>query len=80
MVSDRLKQVILKVLAMSDFNMQDDTTANMVPNWDSISHVNVILAIETEYAIKFRGIEILRVKNLGELQRLVDSKLAAKTT
>jgi acyl carrier protein len=80
MVSDRLKSVILKQLALREFDIQDDTTATMVPNWDSLSHINVVLAIETEYAIKFKAIEILKVKNIGELQRLVDSKLAANAT
>jgi acyl carrier protein len=80
MVSDRLKQVILRVLELSDFNLQDDTTANMVPKWDSLSHLTIITAIEAEYAIKFRAMEILKLKTLGDLQRLVDSKTAAQPT
>jgi acyl carrier protein len=80
MVSDRLKQVILNALDLPDFNISDETTASMVPNWDSLNHVNVVLAIETQYAIKFKAIEILKVKNIGQLQRLVDSKLAAQAT
>ena len=65
MVSDRLKTVILRKLDVADFDFQDDTTANMVPNWDSLSHINVVVAIEKEYGIKFKGIEILKVKNMG---------------
>lgn len=80
MVSDRLKQVILKELDVNDFDIRDETTAKMVPNWDSLTHINVVVAIENEYAIKFKGVEILKVKNIGELQRLVDSKLAAKAS
>lgn len=74
MVSERLKKVILKELNLDDFEIQDETTANQVPGWDSFNHINVILAVEKEYNVKFKGLEILKVKNIGELQRLIDSK------
>lgn len=75
MISDKLKQVILKELNLNDFDMKDETTANQVPGWDSFNHINVILAVEKEYNVKFKGLEILKVKNIGELQKLIDSKL-----
>ncbi|MBK7867138.1 MAG: hypothetical protein IPJ75_09180 [Ignavibacteriales bacterium] len=40
------------------------------------SHANVILTIEKEYNIRLKHIEVLKCKNLGDLQRLVDSKLS----
>lgn len=76
MISDRLKSVILNELNIKDFDLKDETTANQVPGWDSFNHINVILAVEKEYNIKFKGLEILRVKNIGELQKLVDFKLS----
>ena len=48
---------------------------SQVPGWDSLNHVNVILAVEKHYNIRFKNIEILRLKNIGDLQRLVDSKI-----
>ena len=75
MISDRLKNIILNELNIDEFDLHDETTANQVPGWDSFNHINVILAVEKEYNIKFKGLEILRVKNIGELQKLVDSKL-----
>jgi acyl carrier protein len=80
MISDRLKEVILTVLELPDFNLQEDMTANMVPKWDSLSHLSIITAIEAEYAVKFRATEILKLKTIGDLQRLVDSKTGARAT
>jgi acyl carrier protein len=77
MISERLKKVILNELDLSKFDLKDETTANQVPGWDSFNHINVILAVEKEYSIHFKGLEILRVKNIGELQKLIDSKLSA---
>lgn len=75
MVSERLKKIILNELTLNDFDLKDETTANQVPGWDSFNHINVILAVEKDYNIHFKGLEILRVKNIGELQKLIDSKL-----
>jgi len=77
MITDKLKQVILKELELKEFNIQDETIASQVPGWDSLNHINIILAIEKEYGIKFKGLEILKAKNIGDLQKLVDSKVPA---
>jgi acyl carrier protein len=79
MISGKLKQVILETLQLDDFNIQDATTANQVPGWDSLHHINVIIAIEQSYAIKFKSLEVLKCKNIGDLQKLVDAKLQKKS-
>ncbi len=79
MISDKLKQVVLKELDLDDFDFNDGTTANMVPGWDSLTHIQIIVAIEKDYKIKFKGMEILKIKNMGELQALIDSKMAGVT-
>jgi acyl carrier protein len=79
MITDRLKKILLRELDLDDFDFMDGTTATMVPGWDSLSHIQIIVAIEKDYKIKFKGIEILKIKNMGELQSLIDSKLPAVT-
>ena len=77
MISESLKKIVLRELDLDDFDFTDDTTANMVPGWDSLSHIQIIVAIEKFNKIKFKGIEILKIKNMGELQQLINSKLNA---
>lgn len=74
MISDKLKQIILKELNLEEFEIKDETQANEVPGWDSLKHLNIILAIEKSYNIKFKGMEIMKVQNIGSLQKLIDSK------
>lgn len=75
MVSDELKKIILSTLKLDSFEINDNTAASDVPGWDSLNHVNVILAVEKHYKIRLKNIEILRLKNVGELQSLINSKL-----
>jgi len=74
MISPRLKQVIFTELKLDDFDLTDETIAPQVPGWDSLSHVAILAAVEKEFGIRFRGLEVLRLKNVGELQALVDRK------
>ncbi len=75
MISTELKKVILNELNLDDFDLQDETIAQDVPGWDSLNHVNIILAVENKFAVKFKSYEVLRLKNVGDLQKLLDSKL-----
>ena len=77
MVSDRLKKVILGELGLEDWEIGDDTVAAAVPGWDSLSHVRIITAVEDAYRIRFKTSEIVRLKNVGQLQALVDGKTGA---
>jgi len=78
MITNELKQVILKALKLDDWDIQDETVADQVPGWDSLSHVNVILAVENHFNVHFKTREVLTLKNIGGLQRLLNSKLEEK--
>jgi acyl carrier protein len=75
-ISARLKAVILLELELDDFDITDATTANTVPGWDSLRHAQVIAAVEAEYGIRLKTLEVLRLRSVGDLQKLVDSKQA----
>ncbi len=75
MISGELKKIILKALKLEDFDFKDETIASQIPGWDSLNHVNVILAVEKYYNIRFKNLEVLRLKNIGDLQKLINSKL-----
>jgi acyl carrier protein len=74
MISERLKHVILRELGLDDWDMQDSTTADTVPGWDSLSHARIITAVEETYGIRFKTLEVIRIKNIGGLQDLINSK------
>jgi acyl carrier protein len=74
MISPELKKAILDQLKLDDFDLRDETTADHVPGWDSLSHVQILTAVENAFGIRFRGLEVLGLKNVGELQALVDKK------
>ena len=54
--------------------IQPEMTANDVDGWDSLSHINLILAIENHFKIRFNQKELLTFKNVGDLVKSIDSK------
>ena len=77
MISERLKKVICEELnlGVNLVEIDDKTEATEVPGWDSLNHANIIVAIERDYDVRFKGLEILKCKNIGDLQKLVDLKI-----
>lgn len=76
MISDQLKRVILSELGLQDWDLGEDTKASELPGWDSLRHIGIVAAVEREFGIRFRRLEIIGLKSVGELQRLVDRKRA----
>jgi acyl carrier protein len=77
MVSEKLKGAILKALDLESFEIDDTTTAGMVPGWDSLNHARVIAAVEDEFGVRFRTVELISLRNVGDLQTLVDRRTIA---
>ena len=44
-----------------------ETTANDVPNWDSLNHINIISSIENEFGVDFSMEEVVNFKKVGDI-------------
>lgn len=78
MISEKLKKVILAELELDDWPLEDDTVATAVPGWDSLNHVRIITAVEDVFQVRFRTSEIVHLRNVGQLQALLDGKAGAR--
>lgn len=70
----RLNEIFCEVFD-DDLTMTPGMTANDVDGWDSLSHVNLIVAIETAFKIRFNQKELLTFKNVGDLLNAIESKI-----
>ena len=53
-------------------------TAADVPEWDSFNHINLIVAVESRFGIKFQTAELESMHTVGHLADLIQSKLSAQ--
>lgn len=75
MVEERLQNVLRNSLKLPELSVTEETRAFTVPGWDSLKHVEILLAVQKEYKIHFRPTEVIKLKNVGDLQLLIDKKL-----
>lgn len=71
----RVNEIFIDELDNDDIKLNDETTADDVEEWDSLSHVQLIVAIEKTFGIKFSSSEILSWNNVGELITSIENKI-----
>lgn len=71
----RMQQVFVEVFDDDDIEITDATTAKDVPDWDSLMHVSLIVALENEFGVRFDAAEITGLPDVGALRRVIESKL-----
>ena len=54
--------------------LTSETTAEDVEDWDSLSHITLISAVEEEFGIKFKMKEVSAMKNVGEMVSIISER------
>lgn len=77
-VLTKMAGVFRRVFDDETIQLADAITAQDIPGWDSLTHINLIIEIEDEFGLKFTVDDIAGLKNVGEMVAMVERKLAAK--
>lgn len=75
-VRDRLNSVFREVFDDASIQISDGMTAKDVAEWDSLNHINLIVAVESQFRVKFTVKEVSNLANVGELVQLIHGKLS----
>ena len=67
--------VAADVFAVDARTLGAGSSPAQVEAWDSVQHLNLVLALESKYGIQFEPEEMERMKNLGAIASLLGSKL-----
>lgn len=74
-VNKALNEIFQSVFDDEDITVNDKTTANDIEDWDSLEHVNLIVAVEKKFHIKFNMGEVNTLKNVGEMMDIILSRI-----
>jgi acyl carrier protein len=58
--------------------LRPDLTAKDVAGWDSFAHINLIVATEGRFHIRFKTAELESLQNVGHIVQLIEQKIAQK--
>lgn len=72
---EKANTVFCNIFDDEDIVISDDTTSADIEDWDSLEQINILVALEKLFSIKFAVSEVEGLKNVGEMIDLIMSKL-----
>ena len=77
-IESRLTGIFRDIFDDEALTLRPEMTAADVPDWDSFNHINLIVATEAKFGIKFQTAEVESLKNVGHFEELIARKLASQ--
>jgi acyl carrier protein len=68
---------IFRDVFMREVELRPELSARDVPGWDSFKQIEIIVALEERYGIKFHTRELDALGNVGDLARVLATKTKA---
>lgn len=78
-IEKKVTLIFREVLDNDRITLSRKSTAGDVDGWDSLTHINLIFAIEKEFKIRFNLAELKPLQNVGELLDLVQKKISQQS-
>ncbi|WP_437854464.1 acyl carrier protein [Sorangium sp. So ce302] len=70
----QLTRIIAGILDADSLELREETVARDVPGWDSLSNVQIVLAIEKHFRVRFTTREIRGLENVGAICALLRAR------
>ena len=74
-ILSQLSEIFSDVLDLEDVELTDATSADDIEEWDSLSHIQLIVATEKHFGVKFTSLEIMKWNNVGEMVDSIMEKI-----
>ena len=71
---EKLYTVFSRILGVSVKTLNEESSQDTVEYWDSFKHMNLILAIEEEFNLTFSDQEIMSIKKIKDIRKLLQEK------
>ena len=77
-IKKRLREIIGAELEIAPPVISDATTPDEIPDWDSVAHFRIIIAVESEFGILFTLEEHTEFSDIGEMIDCISAKLVRR--
>ena len=70
-----IEDLVRRTLLMRpDTRIEDRHGPGMLPGWDSLGHVRLLAAIQSQYAVKFDAKDVMQIRTLADIKRVLAEK------
>ena len=74
-IYSQLNKVFRDLFDDEGIDLTPQTSADDIEGWDSLAHINLIVAVEAKFKIKFKTAEIESLRNVGHLVDVIAHKI-----
>ncbi len=74
-IIEELQEIFREIFDDEEIVLTNETTADDIDDWDSLTHMQLIVQIEEKYNIRFSTAEIKKAANVGEFVKIIEGKL-----
>ena len=73
-IYERLNYLFRDFFDDDDIELDADTTADDIDDWDSLNHITLMSAVEEEFGLRFTMGEVSGMKNVGEMVDIISKR------
>ena len=77
-MKEKLQEIFRDIFDDEELVITEEMTAADIEDWDSLAQINLIIALEKEFGVKFNLEEISKLKNIGEILEIIKIKKLGK--
>ena len=74
-IFDQVRAIAADIFAVPPEAITPDTSPQTVESWDSVQHLNLVLALEEKFGIQFEPEEMEQMHTLGQIAELAGAKI-----
>ena len=73
-IEDRIMNVMSAVIGIPADEINDESSTDSIESWDSLKHMNLVVALEEEFEIEFKDDEIIEMMNYPLIIEVLKNK------
>ena len=77
-IEQRIMNIMMTVFEIPDKEINEESSPDTIESWDSLKHMNLVVALEEEFGIFIEDDEIIEMLNFGLIVLIVKGKLESE--
>jgi len=74
-VDKKIEEIVRETFKINNGSIEKSWTSDDIPEWDSLGHLNLIMAVEKEFNIKFEIEEMFQIQSVGDICDILKAKI-----
>ena len=72
---EKLKEVVSDILAVDINNIDENSSSDNIDQWDSLSHIRLVMAIEAEFGVKLTPDDMMDMLSVKLIKMILEDKI-----